>query len=281
MATENGIQAGKAFVLIRGMDSVTYQFSQAIKSCLSQNPAFNQLPADEQDEIVASIMQTKAIQAIIEPYRAYEKKVWAIVGAYCKAVHSVRQEFSGAVSKLAREYREDQQRAEKQRAIALREALKETDNELHQELESLHLEHPETIDEWYQLSKIAGISEERRFSGNLTPRQIINEVIGWAKRVRIERQLAADVDAHIAASSLPVLDKEQTPDSGGASDGPQTESYLGLSFDGPAICRSFQGEEKEVELTPAELRLVRALWKAGPKGPEEGGSCKASPRSTG
>jgi hypothetical protein len=170
------------------------------------------------------------------------------------------------VSKLAREYREDQQRAEKQRAIALREALKETDNELHRELESLHLKHPETIDQWYQLAKIAGISEERRFSGNLTPRQIINEVIGWARRVRIERQLAADVDSHIAARTQPASIVQQAPDFGEADSEPQRDTYLSIDFDDAYLCRTFDGEPQEIELSLNEFKLVHALWHAGSRG---------------
>jgi hypothetical protein len=177
MATENGIQAGKAFVLIRGMDTVTYQFSEAIKSRLAQNPDFKQLPVDQQDEIVASVMQTKAVQAIVGIFRAHEEKIQSIFGACFRTISEVNKQQAAATRELCRVYRKEVIPAEKRYVENYSKALKESQDHTRRELATYHLDYPESIEEWLHLARVVEMPPEWIRTLNLTPAEICDYAI--------------------------------------------------------------------------------------------------------
>ena len=75
------------------------------------------------------------------------------------------------------------------------EALRRSVERLGDELKSLHLPRPRTLEDWQVLGRIVEIPEEYLQNGGWTAAELFDRAMAWGQREKIRARLAADVRA--------------------------------------------------------------------------------------
>jgi hypothetical protein len=83
------------------------------------------------------------------------------------------------------------------------DALRQSVERLGDELESLHLPRPTTLEDWQVLGRIVEIPEEYLQNGSWTAAEIFDRAMAWGQRVKIKAKLVADAQAEREGHQAP------------------------------------------------------------------------------
>ncbi|MGD9719890.1 MAG: hypothetical protein AB7O59_01595 [Pirellulales bacterium] len=90
------------------------------------------------------------------------------------------------------------------------EALRQSVERVGDELESLHLPRPTTLEDWQVLGRIVEIPEEYLRNGSWTAAEIFDRAMAWGQRVKIKAKLVADAQSEREGHQAPSQASEET-----------------------------------------------------------------------
>jgi hypothetical protein len=89
------------------------------------------------------------------------------------------------------------------------EALRQSVERVGDELESLHLPRPTSLEDWQVLGRIVEIPEEYLQTGSWTAAEIFDRAMAWGQRVKIKAKLVADAQSEQAGHQAPAQASEE------------------------------------------------------------------------